>query len=221
MNNIIGFGVNDRKIMRGGNLDYYKGEKNRVDRIALCWFAKDPVTGEYKMERGDTPQFIAEEVHYIEGKGYVKTNEYLRSRLGPPNRRIGTFVVHYTTDRKGNFVKPFEYEVKPWVFGEQKYRNLAQIHEQFPLSYHDIKIICEDGQFQRMTFMAYPDEAVWRQKESLREEVLETVKSLEGRLNLGREVPLDELKDHFGDLTSPVPDVSSDVDLDDLMEGIE
>lgn len=221
MSNLIGFGKNDKKIMTGGDLENYKGEKNRTDRIALCWFAKDPSTGKVAMGKDDTPQFIAEEIHYIAGKGYIRDNEYLRQKMGPPKRRIGTFVVHYRTDKKGNLQKPFEYEIKPWVFGEAKYRNLAEIHENFPLTTHDIKVVCEDDQFQKMTFYPYPDEAVWQMKESLRNEILEQVDALAHKLTLGRDVPIDELKDHFGDLTSPVPDVSASVDMDDLMDGIE
>lgn len=221
MSNLIGFGKNDKKIMSGGDLENYRGEKNRTDRISICWFYKDEATGEVLMGPGDTPKFIAEEIHYVKGKGYILDNDYLRDKKGPPKRKIGTFVVHYRTDKKGKLVKPFEYEVKPWTFGEDKYRSLAEIHDNFPLAQHDIKVVCTDDQYQKLTFYPLPEEAVWQKKDSLRQEILETVEAMEDRLSIGREVPLDELKEHFGDDVAPAPDVSSDVNYDDLMEGIE
>jgi hypothetical protein len=217
----LGFGKNDRSVMSGGDLEFYKGERNRTDLISLCWFFEDEKTGEYQMGREDTPKFLSGEIHYVKGLGYILDNPYLRDKLGPPKRKIGTFVVHYRTDKQGNLMKPFEYEVKPWTFGEDKFRQLAEINKDFPLTSHDIKVVCTDDQFQKMTFYPSPKESVWRMKDSLRDEVLSTVKSLSARLSIGREVPLDDLKEHFGDSRSPVPDVSSDVGYDDLLDGIE
>lgn len=219
--NLIGFGKNDKKIMSGGDVEYYRGERNRTDLISFCWFYKDEATGEYQMGEDHTPKMVAEEIHYIKGKGYILDNDYLRDKLGPPKRKIGTFIVQYRTDRKGNPLKPFEYDVKPWTFGEDKYRKMANLHGDFPLTKYDLKVDCEDDTFQKLTFRISPKEAIWQQRDSLKQEILETVEAMEDRLSIGREVPLDELKDHFGDDVSPAPDASSDVDYDDLMAGIE
>lgn len=218
---LIGFGKNDRKIMSGGDVDRYKGKKNRTDLISFCWFYRDEQTGELRMGEQDTPKMIAQEIHYINGKGYVLDNDYLRDKLGPPKRKIGTWVVHYKTDKSGNPETPFEYEIKPWTFGEDKYRQLAKMHEDFPLTKYDLKVDCKEEQFQQLSFRISPNEAIWQQREGLKQEIIETVEANADRLSIGREVPLDELKDHFGEEVSPAPDSSSDVDYDDLMQGIE
>ena len=108
---IIGFGQGDRKIMNGGDLTNYKGEKGRKDVISLCWFFVDDA-GEIQIGDGATPKMTAAEIHYIKGMGYILDNDYLRDKLGAPKRKVGTFVVHYRTDRHGNFTKPLEYDVK-------------------------------------------------------------------------------------------------------------
>lgn len=217
---IIGFGKNDRKIMSGGDIDKYRGEKGRKDIISLCWFFEDD-DGNPQIGSDFTPKMISSEIHYIPGKGYILDNDYLRSKLGVPKRKIGTFVVHYRTDRRGEFIKPLEFEVKPWTFGEDKYRELAARHGRFNLTMHDLEVTCTDDNFQKLDFIPLPGGAVWQKKDSLKEEVLQTVKDLQDRLEIGREVPLDELKEHFGDNAGLAPDTSTVTDYDDLMEGIE
>ena len=218
----IGFGQGDKKILRGGDLNYYKGEKNRKDVVSFGWFYYDE---DGNPQIGDdinlTPRMIMSEIHYIKGLGYVLDNDYLRSKLGPPKRKIGTFLVHYVTNRRGEIQKPVEFEIKPWQFGEDKYRRLADMHQRFNLTSHDFEIRCDDDTFQKLQFTPIPGGSLWQKKDEWKQEVLEMVKDLEGRLSIGREVPLEELKDHFGDDVSPAPDASSGVDYDDLMDGIE
>lgn len=217
---IIGFGKGDRKIMTGGDLTNYKGEKGRKDVISLCWFFVDD-DGNIQIGDNATPKMTAAEIHYIKGMGYVLDNDYLRDKLGVPKRKIGTFVVHYRTDRHGNFTKPLEYDVKPWTFGEDKYRRLAGIHGRFNLTMNDIEVSCDDDTYQKLQFTPIPGGAVWQKKESLKNEILQTVADIQHKLNIGREVPLEDLKDHFGDDHGIVPDTATTVDYDDLMEGIE
>ena len=220
MSGIIGFDKGDKGIISGGDLDYYRGKENRKDRIAIVWLFQDD-DGNYLMGDDDTPQFLAEEIHYIDGKGYILDNEYLRDKLGPPKTKIGTFVVQYGTDRNGKMKEPFEYTVKPWTFGEDKFRDLKDIHQDFPLVKHDIKVVCKGEQYQKLNFTPTPQEAVWRRNDSIKKDILETVKKLQKRLSIGREVPIDELKDHFGDSVDVSPDASAEVDFDSLIDGIE
>jgi len=220
MSNVIGFGQGDRKIMSGGDLQNYKGEKGRKDVISLCWFFMDD-DGNPQIGEDFTPKMTAAEIHYIKGMGYILHNDYLQDKLGPPKRKIGTFVVHYSTDRRGNFNKPLEYEIKPWTFGEDKYRRLADIHGRFNLTTNDIEVRCDDDTFQKLQFTPIPGGSLWQKAPALKAEVLQTVRDLEHRLSIGREVPLEDLKDHFGDDHGVAPDTATGVNYDDLMDGIE
>jgi hypothetical protein len=219
---MIGFGKNDRAIGGSKDLESYKGESKRTDLISFCWFFEDE-NGNPKMTLDDTPKFISKEYYYIQGLGYVVANDYLREKLGePPKRRIGTFVVHYCTDKSGNLQKPFEYEVKPWSFGEAKFSQLREINRDHQLTHHDLRVMCEEEKFQKMNFFPTKNAAIWQQKDAIREEVLNTVKSLENSFTVARDVPLEKLKEHFGDNVEAVPPLAtSDVDFEDILDSLE
>lgn len=218
---LIGFGKNDKNIGGGKDLENYKGEKNRTDLISLCWFFNDD-DGNPLMTPEDTPKFIAEEYYYIQGLGYVIANDYLREKMKePPKKRVGTFVVHYRTDKSGNVQKPFEWEVKPWAFGENKFHQLREINRDHELTQHDLRIQCTEEQFQQMNFFPTKNKALWQQKDSIKDAILAEVKAMESKFSLAREVSLDQLKEHFGDNGSPVPSASSDVDFDDILDSLE
>lgn len=220
MSELIGFGKNDKKIMSGGDLVKYKGEKGRKDIISLCWFFLDE-DGNPIMGKDATPKMTAADIHYIPGMGYILDNDYLNEKLGAPKRKIGTFVVHYRTDRHGKPQKPFEYDVKPWQFGEDKYRRLADIHTYTNLTENDIAVSCEDDTFQKLQFTGIPGGAMWQKKESIKADVLDTVKNMQHRLSLGRKVELADLKDHYNESEEVSTESYASTDYDDLMDGIE
>lgn len=217
---ILGFGVNDKNIGNHRDATRYKGKKNQTDMISLCWLFKDD-DGNYRMGEDATPKFKQAEIHYIPTKGYVLDNEYLSAKLGAPKRRIATFIVKYATDANGNVQKPFNYEVMEWQISPDKYSQLAAIHSEYPLTVHDLKVTCTDDQYQKMTFIATRNKALWQQNEDIKKAILEEVEQLALRLHLGRDLPIDDLKDHFGESVSAVaPAHSVDVNFDDFLNSI-
>lgn len=218
MSDLIGFDEGDEGVL-SGDIESYRGEDGVTDVLSLCWFYEDD-DGNYRMGDDDTPKFKVSECHFIEGKGYVETNDYLEEKKGSPKTRLGTFVVHYDTNKKGEFKDEFDYEVKPWEFGADKFRDLKDIHKDFPLTKHDFKARCEGQKFQKLTFLPSPKDAIWQQKEEVKKDVLETVENIEDSLSLARSLPETELKEHFGDM--PDPDISDDSsdEFDDFMDGI-
>jgi hypothetical protein len=224
---LIGFGQDDKKVMTGGRVERYKGKKNHTDRLAIVWFFKDE-EGNRRMAETDTPKFKMANYHYAPGLGYINAKgEYTTQKFGPPKRRIGTFVLKYKTDRNGSLPKgadgkpQLDFEVLEWQFGEDKYCLLATIHEEFPLTAHDIKVTCTDDQYQKLSFTACNGQALWQRNDQIREKILERVAEQEHTLSLCRDLSVDEIKQHFGEDTDVVPDVSSDIDYDDLMEDID
>lgn len=225
---LIGFGQNDNKVMTGGRSERYKGKKNQTDRVSLCWFYKNEESGEYRMADTDTPKFLMANYHYAPGLGYIAAKgEYTTTKFGPPKRKLGTFIVKYKTDRNGALPKGsdgkavFDYEVMEWNFGEDKYRLLATIHDEFPLTSHDLKVTCTDDQFQKLSFTACNGNALWQRDERLKKEVLERVAELGAQLSICRDVPIEQIKEHFGEAESVVPNMASDINYDDLMEDID
>jgi hypothetical protein len=224
---LIGFGQDDNKVMNGGRVERYKGKKNQTDRIAIAWFFKDD-DGNYRMAESDTPKFKMANYHYAPGLGYINAKgEYTTQKFGPPKRRIGTIVVKYSTDRQGSLPKgadgkpQLDFQIMEWQFGEDKYRLLATIHEEFPLTKHDIKVTCTDAQYQKLSFTACNGEALWQRNENLKSSILERVAEMAHQVSLCRDLSVQEIKEHYGESEDAVPDVSSDIDYDDLMEDIE
>lgn len=221
MSDLIGFDDGDTEVL-SDDIDSYRGEEGVTDLLSLCWFYKED-DGGYEMGEDDTPKFRFQKCHYIEGQGYVKHNDYLERKKGSPKKRLGTYVVQYDTDNDGDLEKPFDFEVLPWEFGADKFRDLKKIHSDFPLTRHDFKVSCEDKQFQKLGFIPSPEEAIWQQKDEVKEKVLERVEKLEeaGALSLAREVPEEELKDHFGETPDTDPDEdSADEDFDEFIGDI-
>jgi len=224
---LIGFGKEDKKVMTGGRVERYKGKKNHTDRIAIVWFFRNS-DGEYQMGEGATPKFKMANYHYAQGLGYIASKgEYTTAKFGAPKRRIGTFVLKYKTDRNGSLSKDangkpqLDFEILEWQFGEDKYRLLATIHEEFPLTQHDIKVTCTDDQYQKLSFTACNGVALWQRKDEIKQMVLDRVRDQEASLSICRDLSIEEIKQHYGEDEAVVSDVSSDIDYDDLMDDIE
>lgn len=217
--NFIGFGQGDEIVTNSRDLEFYKGEKNSSDIVSLCWFFKNE-DGTLQMGEEHTPQFKISKYHYVQGKGYIDTNPYLVSKDGPPKLRFGTFIVRYKTNRKGEIQAPLEYDVMPWAFGEDKFRKLGEIHKDFPLTKHDFRIMCEDDQFQKLTFFPVPKGSLWQRSEELRKDILAQVEIMSSKLSLSRTMSTDDLKEHYGEDNSPVPEMSTEVNYDDLLDGL-
>jgi hypothetical protein len=209
---LIGFGKNDEEIM-SEDIDSYRGEEGVTDLLSLCWFFKDD-DGNYLMSEDDTPKFRPDRCYYIEGLGYVSYCDYLHEKEGDPKKRVGTYVVKYDTDKSGNLKNPDDpdFEVLPWEFGTDKFRDLKQIHDSFPLTCNDFKSSCDGEQFQKLKFFpTSTEEPHWQKDPSNKKEVLKKVEAMErsNTLSLSREVSEEELRDHYGDLEEVTPDDDS------------
>ncbi|MEL7339302.1 MAG: hypothetical protein AAGM67_02365 [Bacteroidota bacterium] len=150
----FGFGKGDDNIISTSKA--YKGKKDNTDRVSFCWW---PIKEDGKLDlEADTPKFIGAKRGYRDGVGYflVKGPEYAKLADGKPKTQVATLLVIWPTDDKGKLnidaFKRGEFEVKPWVFSQDKYRSLAGIAEEWPFAEHDIKMKCLDTQYQKMEF---------------------------------------------------------------------
>lgn len=217
-------GLGSQEVMSGGRAPRYKGETGVTDRIALVWFAVDD-DGNPKMSKEDEPRIKRDFIHYLEDLGYVSDCPYLTQKRGQPKIRLGTAIVVYKTDNDGEFPKDGEgnpqfsgFDVMTWEFGRDKYKSLSKIHKQFPLTYHDVLVTCEDSNYQRMSFTPCAGEAVWRKNPKLRQKVLDKVEEIKDQISLGREVPVERLREYFGEDDIATPEVAEDVeDYEDLL----
>jgi hypothetical protein len=147
------FGFENEDI-RGGFHEKYKGVKGEIHRVSIVY--SDPKA-----------MFVGVKMHYFKqgesGRYFICKKGMCCEKCGPAKYRVGSALVKYATDRNGVIKQPFSYEILPWIFGEQTYIKLKTINSEFPLASHDIKVSCENNDFQNLSF-APCNESIWQVK---------------------------------------------------------
>lgn len=160
MSDMETFGFENENI-QGGLFEKYKGKKGETHRIGLVY--TDPKL-----------MFSGAKIHFKDRYFICKKGKCCEI-LGPARWRVGALVVKYATDRNGNPKKPFGFDIYPWVFGEQTYAKLKSANSEFSLTNHDIKITCDNDEYQHLNINAC-QESIWTSKEELKTAVLSQAK---------------------------------------------
>jgi len=94
--------------------------------------------------------------------------------MGEPKVRYVAAVCVYKTDDKGQILKPFGYEMKPYVFSDKPLGNLQSINMEFPIAEHDLMLTATANEkelgFQAHT-MSPTKDAKWCHTEEMRKEI--------------------------------------------------
>lgn len=147
---------NSTPVLGGDNTPRFKGKKGETYRISFAWW---PIGEDGQLNLSvKKPKFIGGKRTYIPTVGYVlyKGPEYNGLGGNEPKIAIGTVVVVWPTDKAGNVdqdrLNRGDYKVSSWVFGEQRYKVLENSWRDWPANEHDVTALCEDEQYQKMTF---------------------------------------------------------------------
>jgi len=157
-------------------------------------------------------------------------NKKMAKKMGEPKYRYCTPVIIYKCNAQGRPIKPFSYEIKPFVFADQTYADLVAINEEFPLSQHDVMITLKektDPKFQNLSIFPTSKTALWSQvkdKEKIMAQANEAAETMAEAVAPKRDkqyladklgIPLDDEKPAQ---QSGGADIDIDVDdLDDLV----
>lgn len=222
--------------LNGGNVDRFKAKKGETYRISFAWWPLDE-HGNLNLA-AKKPRFIGGKVNFIDKVGYIlnKGPEYTVLAKGEqPKVKIGTIIVKWPTDKAGNVdqsrLNNGDYSVMPWVFGEARYKVLENSWREWAAGEHDITALCEDEQFQKMTFNPCKNSLLSQILKSPSErhkafavDILSRVKELEGKINneVARDLTLDEIRLKMGTGgPSPVSSPSGmSAGVDDLLGNI-
>lgn len=183
-----------------------------------------------------SPKFSGSQRHFKNGVGYFlnKGPEYTKIAGGKPSQAIVTLVALWPINSKGQLDKARvlekDYEVKPWVFSKAKYTVLKTRHAEFPLGQHDLKITCTDTQYQTLDISPSKN-CLFRQLQETEDAALQAIyKDITNKVQLmlpdidshmGRDIPLDELREAFGlAVSAPSAGLTSDVEIDDLLDDL-
>jgi len=229
----FGFGRNDDGV--GNKSKRFKGEGGRRYRVSFAWW-KGLDKGDMKLD-SDTPEFLGAPRNYIPNVGYIVNRgpEYTKLAGGEaPRMAIGTILIVWPMDQKGNLDKTAlgngDFEVVPWIFGQDKYRLLDPIHKDFHFGEHDLTISCTDTQYQKMAFTPCKDSLLAKIKEkggSMWASILEKVQAVAATIqgDIGREMTLDQIREKMagggtmGGGGGPSTSVATE-DIDNLVDNL-
>lgn len=239
----FGFGTGDENI-GGGKFDRFKAKEGENYRVSFVWWPMN-ANGTPNLD-AVSPRFIGAKRHYLANVGYFlsKGPEYDKIAGGPPKAQIATVIVIWPTNRKGELDKARfaagDVDVKPWVFGQDKYEQLKRRHDEFPFGQYDLSIACTDTQYQKMDLSPCRENLFRKALES--DKLKPLVDAIVGKVNqivgendkkepvglrgvIARDLSIEKIREKLGGAptgggSSLGPDTTSQVDsiLDDLIE---
>jgi len=201
----FGFGRDDGGI--GQKSNKFKAEQGKTYRVSFAWWTINE-DGSMNLD-APTPEFVGAMRHYKEGVGYFlnKGPEYTALAGDAPKQAIGTVIIVWPTDSKGDLDKnrlanDDGIDVMPWIFSADKYKQFGQIHGEFPVGEHDVKINCTDTQYQKMTFAPCKDSILRKLAENPKakpiiDRILGKVSEIAGSLKneIARDMTLDQIRE--------------------------
>ena len=220
-----------------GNDNYarFKGKKGETYRISFAWW---PLGEDGKPNLlAKKPRFIGGKRIYVPTVGYClyKGPEYNGFGDKDPKIAIGTVVIQWPTDKAGNVdqnrLMAGDYKVASWVFSEQRYKVLENNWRDWPAGEHDVTVLCEDEQYQKMTFSPCKNNLLRQlmvsnseKSKPLVDDILAKIKSVEARLanEVAKDLTVEEIKMKLGKANaSPVAAPSGmSGQVDDMLDSI-
>lgn len=198
------FGFENEEI-RGNSFEKYKGKKGETHRIGIIY--ADPKA-----------MFVGAKTHFKERYFICKKGKCCEV-CGPSKWRVGAVVIKYATDKQGTPKKPFGFELFPWVFGEQTYGKLKGVNGEFALATHDLKITCDNDEYQHINPMAC-QESIWTNNEQFKAQILAQAKPMWDNLKktIAGDLNVEEINDLLGLSTQGVADPSTKINLDSVLD---
>ena len=192
--------------------------RGQTERVAIVMFDED------KDGNLDTEHvtFVGGETHFHPDLGMILSSDEIAGLLGTGKARIGTLALIYNTDKNGQPTKPLNFTIVPWYMDKGKFDTLREHNKVTPLAKHDLKIRApkdKDPKFQNMEFFVQ-NESIWQMKPELKAKVLSKVRILAKKVQVGRKVTIEEVREKLGvDAPSASTGSESSANFDDLIAG--
>jgi hypothetical protein len=229
------FGSGDDSI--GKTSKRFKGETGRTYRVSFVWFSDYNEDG--SPAEGANLKFTGASRIYKEGVGYIAITDANRAAMikltgGTPKQQVATVICVWPCDKDGDldavsFKNGKGWKVQPWTFSPDKYKTVGQNNKRFPLTKHDLSMLCSDGQFQKMTFtpegesllhkyLGSKNEAIRAVAHKILADARGVAENIHGEI--ARSLTVDEVREKLGGDTSSPTGNHSSADVDTLLEGI-
>jgi hypothetical protein len=137
-----------------------------------------------------------------------------------PKWRIGGVLVIYTMSDDGKKLK--DWRVTPWIFSETMYNKLKTANGEFALDKYDIKLTCTNEDFQTIDVQSC-NASLWQSKDSFKEQVLDAARPYLDEVadNIASDLTPTEIRELMGADTPGSEDAAEDVNLDDVVDGLD
>lgn len=137
-----------------------------------------------------------------------------------PKWRVGAVLVVYTMSDDGK--KLIDWAITPWIFSETMYAKLKTAHREFPLTAHDLTLTCTNEEFQTIDVQSCKA-CLWTSKEDFKNKVLAAAEPYFAEIadNLASDLTPTEIRELMGTDTPGSEDAAEDVNLDDVVDGID
>lgn len=240
MSGFMDFSIGSGDDRIGKKATRFKPEAGRTYRVSLAWF-KDMEEEGTPSTDPDNLRFTGCERIYKPGVGYFLYKGPAYAEFGQPKQSVATVMVIWPTDKNGDldaasFKNGTGWQVMPWIFSPDKYKDIGRIHTKFSLLEHDLSMTCTDATYHKMTFTPENNNLLFKlleaKDETLREvagKILADAKGVAGNIHreLARDLTVDEIREKLGDdVEGPVngggtgTTANTAKDVDNLLEGL-
>ena len=230
------FGSGDENI--GERSKRFKGEAGRSYRVSFVWF--DNYNEDGTPAEGANLNFTQCKRIYKEGVGYIAITNANRAAMTKltglqPRQQIATVICVWPTDKEGDLdVASFKngkgWKVQPWTFSPAKYTTIGQNHKRFPLTKHDLSMLCSDAQYQKMTFTPEGESLLLKYLQSKNEDIravgmkiVSEARAVASNIHgeLARHMTVDEVREKLGGEPSSPTGNHADANVDSMLDGID
>jgi hypothetical protein len=137
-----------------------------------------------------------------------------------PKWRVGGVIVQYTMSDDGK--KLNDWNVPPWIFSETMYAKLKTSNQEFPLISHDVMLTCTNEDFQTIDVQSCKI-SLWQSNDALKGKILEAARPYLDEVadNIASDLTPTEIRELMGADTPGSDDAAEDVNLDDVVDGLE
>lgn len=199
----IGF---DNEDVGGDGVEKYKGRKDYTDRIGFVF-----------------PKRVKKTMTHYKDRYIMCHGGLCCEKLGPPSYRLGTVLIHYGTDKKGNLEKPFRYTIKTWAFSGKKYEDLRNLNSEWSLERYDIKVTCAEEGYQQLKYVPC-SESLWQKDARLKAQIEKEAENALKNIYLAADLSNEELRELLGvESAGPAEsfDPSDDTEFDTMLQGMD
>lgn len=202
------------------DFDLYKGRKNVTDRIGVL-MAEKITYGRVHFSEGLGYFICHSDWKLVGGQEVCTTVAPCCEHLQAPNKRFAVLIIQYNTTPQGGLIQPFGYQLKLWRFSDSKYVELRELNKEWPLKDHDLKLLCEDDQYQRIKIQVCKDRVVNNDafKQKYGAEVDQWIRASIPRISVAKEYTAKELLEKLGMSQAPsvVQQTAAVEDIKDLL----